>query len=92
MEKAKEFLSHRSDYRYTVMGHTHNPMQVPIRITSKGLEQVYLNTGTWRARHIKGLSGGFVTLKNLTYTIIYSKEESKDQEFETWTGSLKELA
>jgi len=91
IEKAKEFLTHKSEYRYCIMGHTHNPMQVPVRITSQGIEQVYLNTGTWRARHIKGLGGGFVTLKNLTYTIIYSKEESENQEFETWTGSLKEV-
>lgn len=73
------------------MGHTHNPMQVPIRITSGGIDQVYLNTGTWRARHIKGLGGGLVTLKNLTYTLVYSKEENEHQQFETWTGSLKEV-
>lgn len=91
MEKAKDFLTHTSDYRYCVMGHTHNPLQVPIRITSKGIEQVYLNTGTWRARHIKGLGGGFISLKSLTYTIFYSKEESKKQQFETWTGSLMEV-
>ncbi len=91
IEKAKEFLTRKSEYRYCIMGHTHNPMQVPIRITSSGTDQVYLNTGTWRARHIKGLGGGFVTLKNLTYTIVYSKEENKYQQFETWTGSLKEI-
>jgi UDP-2,3-diacylglucosamine pyrophosphatase LpxH len=92
IEKAKEFLTRKSEYRHCIMGHTHNPMQVPIRITSKGIDQVYLNTGTWRARHIKGLGGGFVTLKNLTYTIVYSQEENKYQQFETWTGSLKEAS
>ena len=91
MDKAKEFLTHQSDYRYCILGHTHNPMQVPIRITSKGIEQMYLNTGTWRAKHTKGLSGGFITLKNLTYTIVYSKKENPHQELETWTGSLKEI-
>jgi UDP-2,3-diacylglucosamine pyrophosphatase LpxH len=91
IEKATGFLTHKSEYRYCIMGHTHNPMQVPVRITSQGIEQMYLNTGTWRARHVKGLGGGFITLKNLTYTIIYSKEESENQEFETWTGSLKEV-
>lgn len=91
IEKAKEFLTRKSEYRHCIMGHTHNPMQVPIRITSKGIDQVYLNTGTWQARHIKGLGGGFVTLKNLTYTIVYSQEENKYQQFETWTGSLKEV-
>jgi UDP-2,3-diacylglucosamine pyrophosphatase LpxH len=91
IEKAKEFLTRKSEYSHCIMGHTHNPMQVPIRVTSKGIDQVYLNTGTWRARHIKGLGSGFVTLKNLTYTIVYSQEENKSQQFETWTGSLKEV-
>jgi UDP-2,3-diacylglucosamine pyrophosphatase LpxH len=90
IKKAKDFLTHTSDYRYCVMGHTHNPMQVPIRVTSKGIEQMYLNTGTWRKRYVKGQAGGFIGLKNLTYTIFYSEEESKQQQFETWTGSLKE--
>ena len=91
IEKARGFLTRKSEYRHCIMGHTHNPMQVPIRVTSKGIDQVYLNTGTWRARHVKGLDGGFVTLKNLTYTIVYSKEENEYQQFETWTGSLKEV-
>jgi UDP-2,3-diacylglucosamine pyrophosphatase LpxH len=90
IDKAREFLTHTSEYRYCVMGHTHNPMQVPIRVTSAGLEQMYLNTGTWRKRYVKGQAGGFIGLKNLTYTTIYSEQESKKQRFETWTGSLKE--
>lgn len=92
IEKAKDFLSHRSDYRFCVMGHTHSPMQIPVRITSSNIEQMYLNTGTWRARYIQCASGGFVNLKYLTYTIFYSEEESKKQRFETWTGALKEEA
>jgi UDP-2,3-diacylglucosamine pyrophosphatase LpxH len=91
IEKAREFLTRKSEYRHCIMGHTHNPMQVPIRVTSRSIDQVYLNTGTWRARHVKGIDGGFVTLKNLTYTIVYSQEENKFQQFETWTGSLKEV-
>lgn len=93
INKAKDFLTHTSYYRYCVMGHTHNPMQVPIRITSKaskGVEQMYLNTGTWRKRYVKGQAGGFIGLKNLTYTIFYSEEESEHQQFEAWTGSLEE--
>jgi len=91
IEKAREFLTRKSEYRHCIMGHTHTALQVPIRVTSKGLDQVYLNTGTWRARHVKGLDGGFVTLKNLTYTTVYSQEENKFQQFESWTGSLKEV-
>ena len=91
IEKVKEFLGHTSDYRYYVAGHTHAPIQVPIRISSQGLEQVYLNTGTWRSRHVQGLSGGFISWKNITYTIFYSREESEYQFYETWTGTLKEV-
>jgi UDP-2,3-diacylglucosamine pyrophosphatase LpxH len=94
IDTAKNFLTRTSEYRYCVMGHTHNPMQVPIRITSSAsseLEQIYLNTGTWRKRYIKGQAGGFIGLKHLTYTIIYSEEEKASQRFETWTGSLKEV-
>lgn len=89
-EKASEFLTHTSSYRYYVMGHSHNPMQVPIRITSEGMEQVYINTGTWRKTYVKGRAGGFVGLKRLTYTIIYSEKENSKQRYETWTGSLQE--
>jgi UDP-2,3-diacylglucosamine pyrophosphatase LpxH len=91
IQKAKEFLTRKSEYRHFIMGHTHNAIQVPIRVTSKGIDQVYLNTGAWQARHIKSLGGGFVTLKNVTYTVVYSQEENKYQQFETWTGSLKEV-
>lgn len=90
IEKAREFLGHTSDYRYYVAGHTHTPRQVPIRITSQGLEQMYFNTGTWRGRYVQGLSGGFISWKNLTYTIFYSREENESQSYETWTGTLKE--
>jgi UDP-2,3-diacylglucosamine pyrophosphatase LpxH len=94
IDSAKNFLTHTSEYRYCVMGHTHNPMQVPIRIMSSAsseLEQIYLNTGTWRKRYIKGQAGGFIGLKHLTYTIIYSEQENASQRFEAWTGSLKEV-
>lgn len=95
IDSAKNFLTHTSEYRYCVMGHTHNPMQVPIRITSSAsseLEQIYLNTGTWRKRYIKGQAGGFIGLKHLTYTIIYSEQENASQRFEAWTGSLEEAS
>ena len=87
---SKEFLTHTSDCSYMVMGHTHNPLQVPIRITSAGWEQHYLNTGTWRKRYAQGLAGDFMGLKQLTYVVFYSRDENPDQFFETWTGTLKE--
>ena len=90
IDKATDFLTHTSTYQHYVMGHTHNPLQVPVRITSGGMEQVYVNTGTWRKTYVKGQAGGFIGLKKLTYSILYSKEENSDQRLETWTGSLQE--
>jgi UDP-2,3-diacylglucosamine pyrophosphatase LpxH len=90
IQQAQDFLSRRSDYRYVVMGHTHNALQVPINVTSDGREQVYLNTGTWRQRNVQGRTHGFIGLKSLTYTLFYSSKENGAQNFETWTGSLNE--
>jgi UDP-2,3-diacylglucosamine pyrophosphatase LpxH len=89
-DAATDFLKRATNYRSIVMGHTHNPLQMPVSVTSENLDQVYINTGTWRRRYIQGTAGGFVGLKYLTYTIFYSEAESSRQFFETWTGSLKE--
>ncbi len=77
-----------------VMGHTHNLMQVSIRITSRAsgeLEQIYLNTGAWRKKHIKGQGGGFIGLEHLTYTIIYSEQENALSASRHGPGSLKKV-
>ena len=42
--------------RYVVYGHTHDPLVSPVRSfpgVPRPLEQVYLNTGTWRGRYIR---------------------------------------
>jgi len=87
---AQDFLTHTSDYRYVAMGHTHNALEVPIRVTSSDIDQVYFNTGTWRKRYTQGRSNGFIGTKYLTYTIFYTQKENGNQSFETWTGSLQE--
>ncbi len=89
-EGAADFLTEEPDYRSIVMGHTHNPLQIPVGITGGGLEQVYINTGTWRKKYVQGTESGFVGLKYLTYAVFYSQEENPHQFFETWTGTLKE--
>jgi len=86
---AQAFLTQTSDYKYVAMGHTHNALEVPIRIASKGM-QVYFNTGTWRKRYTQGRLNGFTGTKYLTYTMFYTKRENGKQCFETWTGSLQE--
>lgn len=91
----KEYSLLDSRIRYVVYGHTHEPLQVPLRVIedTAGLkEHVYLNTGTWRTRYHKSKEGlGFIGWKNLTYLIFYKKEERATDfpTFETWTGTLK---
>lgn len=88
----REYSSPADSILYVVYGHTHEPMQSPIQVVDSR-QQVYFNTGTWRARHRRCEQGnGFITWKNLTYVIFYNPEESKlpHPTFETWTGSLKD--
>jgi UDP-2,3-diacylglucosamine pyrophosphatase LpxH len=77
--------------RYVVYGHTHDPLVVPIR-TRGDQGQLYLNTGTWRARYQKAVRDtSFISWKNMTYVIFYRSEErpGRQADFETWTGTLK---
>jgi UDP-2,3-diacylglucosamine pyrophosphatase LpxH len=93
----QEFLHLDNRIRYVVYGHTHEPIQVPIRVTEdpSGLkEHIYLNTGTWRERHYKTKEGlGFISWKNLTYVVFYTKEERGTDfpTYETWSGTLKSI-
>ena len=81
--------------RYVVYGHTHDPLVSPVRSFPDALaplEQVYLNTGTWRGRYYKASQDdSFIAWKNMTYVIFYQKGErgTPFPVFETWTGALK---
>jgi len=98
LEAAPAEYSHLdSRIRYVVYGHTHEPLQFPVRTikTPESLKQyIYLNTGTWRTRYHKCKEGlGFIGWKNLTYTVFYTKDE-RDLDFpsfSTWTGALKTI-
>ena len=77
--------------RYVVYGHTHDALVVPIRVRAEQ-EQIYLNTGTWRARYQKSVrDNSFIGWKNMTYVIFYrdSERPGRQADFETWTGTLK---
>jgi len=89
-EGAADFLTLTPDYRSIVMGHTHNPLQIPVGVTKSGMDQIYINTGTWRKKYVQGTNSGFIGLKYLTYAIFYLQDENPGQFFETWTGTLKE--
>jgi len=97
-EAASNEYSHLdSRILYIAYGHTHEPVQFPIRVVEtqgKEKEHVYLNTGTWRTKHQKVREGlGFMGFKNLRYVIFYTKGERETDfpSFETWTGTLKTM-
>ncbi len=96
-EAAQAEYSHLdSRIRYVVYGHSHEPLQMPVRVVgSEGeKQQVYLNTGTWRQRYHKTRQGlGFIGWKNMTYIVFYRKEEKglDFPAFATWTGTLKTI-
>ncbi|MFZ5448350.1 MAG: hypothetical protein ACOZFS_06910 [Thermodesulfobacteriota bacterium] len=91
----KEFIHLDPRTRYVVYGHTHDPLVSAIRstpATTYPLEQIYLNTGTWRGRYFKSTQdNSFIPWKNMTYVIFYRAGERGNPfpVFETWTGSLK---
>ena len=96
LEAAPQEYFHLSpDIRYVVYGHTHDPLVVPLRTVPSApapLQQVYLNTGTWRGRHWKATQdNSFISWKNMTYLIFYREDERRERQadFETWTGALK---
>jgi hypothetical protein len=87
---------------YVLYGHTHTPDQRAIEVTGQPpneQDRVYLNTGTWRPTHRQGLTRqGFITWKNLTYTLLYKPGEKVSggrvldyPAFESWTGGLKDF-
>jgi UDP-2,3-diacylglucosamine pyrophosphatase LpxH len=91
----QEYLHLDSRVRYVVYGHTHDPLESPVRSLPDSpapLEQVYLNTGTWRGRYYKATQDdSFIAWKNMTYVIFYQEGErgTPFPVFETWTGALK---
>jgi UDP-2,3-diacylglucosamine pyrophosphatase LpxH len=91
----REFFRLDPRLQYVVYGHTHEPLVTPLRTVPafpQPLEHTYLNTGTWRTRHIQAThDDSFLSWKNLTYVIFYREDERPGREarFETWTGTLK---
>jgi len=86
------------DIQFILYGHTHMPVQRALD-GQGGREVFYLNTGTWRTRIHKtvGLDKApdFADLKQMTYTIIYRKDEDtrgkepQTLSFDIWTGTKK---
>jgi UDP-2,3-diacylglucosamine pyrophosphatase LpxH len=93
----REYFHLDPQIRYVVYGHTHDPLVSAVRSVPAApypLEQVYLNTGTWRGRYFKSTQDdSFIPWKNMTYVIFYQAGERGNPYpvFETWTGSLKTI-
>jgi UDP-2,3-diacylglucosamine pyrophosphatase LpxH len=91
----REYEHLDSRMRYVAYGHTHDPLVAALRSFPGDpfpLEQVYLNTGTWRGRFYRATQdNSFIGWKNMTYVIFYKEDERETgfPVFETWTGALK---
>lgn len=90
----KAFLTHQANY--IVYGHTHNfeivPLHVYLSATKGRVEQLYINSGTWRSVHdlvpFNKQAKQFTNYKVMTYLIFYKDQERKGRGFEIWNGSL----
>jgi UDP-2,3-diacylglucosamine pyrophosphatase LpxH len=82
--------------RFIVYGHTHNHEIVPLDATvmSDGslLEQMYINSGTWRAVHeqtqLHPAEQEFMGYHVMTYLAFFKGDERKGRAFESWSGAL----
>jgi hypothetical protein len=89
----QDFRSRRA--RHVVYGHIHAAEIVPLDASHADgcvLDQIYLNTGTWRrvwrpAEFSPGQTD-FVAADAMTYVVFYQGDERKGRPYETWSGSL----
>lgn len=81
--------------KFIVYGHTHHHEIIPLRVTrtpSGIVEQVYINSGTWRAVHDPAVfhpaDEQFVGYHVMTYLAFFKDGERKGKKFESWSGAL----
>lgn len=81
--------------RAVVYAHTHSHEIVPLDVSysSQGvLNQVYLNSGTWRLVHEQARqnerSEAFIDSSVMTYLGFYKDDERGGRPFEAWSGTL----
>jgi UDP-2,3-diacylglucosamine pyrophosphatase LpxH len=81
--------------RFVVYGHTHEPLEMPLRADEK--QDVYLNSGTFRERQYAAPDGGFIGWEQVTWLAFYDRDETpasvvrSGPGFERWTGTRKVL-
>jgi UDP-2,3-diacylglucosamine pyrophosphatase LpxH len=81
--------------RFTVYGHTHHHEIVPLDTVPAAtglMEQIYINSGTWRAVHelaqLHPSQQEFVGYHVMTYLAFFKQDERKGRRFEFWSGAL----
>ncbi|MGH9446489.1 MAG: hypothetical protein ACRD3O_12290 [Terriglobia bacterium] len=87
------FRQHRA--QFIVYGHTHHHEVVGLNSVAAGegqLDQMYINSGTWRPIHelAKYRPGreAFVGYNTMTYLAFFKDDERSGRKFECWTGGL----
>jgi len=91
--KEKDFKNRKA--QFIVYGHTHHPEIVPLdsAFMSTGiLNQMYLNSGTWRRVHelaqMHPDEQEFMGYYVMTYLSFFTGDERKGRAFESWSGAL----
>jgi len=81
--------------RFIVHGHTHHREVVPLDSAFMGghrLDQMYLNTGTWRRIHelarYAPTQQEFMGYHEMTYFAFFKDNERNGRPFEMWGGTL----
>ncbi len=91
----KEAAFAQKKARFIVHGHTHHRELVPLSgavINGQRLDQMYLNSGTWRRIHelarTNPAAQEFMGFHEMTYFAFFKDDERRGRPFETWTGNL----
>jgi len=79
--------------RFIVYGHTHHHEIVVLKAANPraglAVDEVYINSGTWRAVHEMAATGEeFAGYKVMTYLVFYRADERVGRGFESWSGAL----
>jgi UDP-2,3-diacylglucosamine pyrophosphatase LpxH len=76
---------------FIIYGHTHHSEIVPLD-TQDNKDQIYINSGTWRAVFEMAKSDTkvprFVDYKVMTYLTFFKEDERGGKKFEVWSGNL----
>jgi hypothetical protein len=89
----QDFRNRRA--RHIVYGHTHEPETVALDASYADgfvLNQLYLNTGTWRRCHratqFAPAENEFIATDQATLVATYQGDERSGRPLESWTGTL----